>query len=68
MYTRLTNYGTAVCQRGACMNQIHKKLDRITEACGEIRQALNEHLHATTNSKYKTDIGASKNASHEKGT
>ena len=38
------------------MQQIHRKLDRITEACGEIQQALNEHLIATTNPKYKADI------------
>jgi len=38
------------------MQQIHGKLDRITEACGEIQQALNEHLIATTNPKYKADI------------
>lgn len=38
------------------MQQIHGKLDRITGACGEIQQALNEHLNATTNPKYKADI------------
>ncbi|HZV82185.1 MAG TPA: hypothetical protein VFF53_08465 [Geobacteraceae bacterium] len=38
------------------MHQIHGKLDRINEACGEIQQALNEHLNATTNPKYKAEI------------
>jgi len=38
------------------MHHIHGKLDCITEACCEIQQALNEHLNATTNPKYKADI------------
>lgn len=38
------------------MQQIQIKLDLITAACGEIQQALNEHLQATTNVKYKADI------------
>lgn len=38
------------------MHQIHGRLDLITAASSEIQQALNEHLHATTNAKYKADI------------
>lgn len=38
------------------MHEIHGQLDHITEACGEIQQALNEHLNATTNPKYKAEI------------
>lgn len=39
------------------MDQILIKFDRITDACGEIQQALFEHLEATTIPKYKDDIG-----------
>lgn len=38
------------------MDQIYVKFDFITEACGEIQQALIEHLEATTIDKYKDDI------------
>lgn len=38
------------------MQHIRIKLDCITVACGEIQQALSDHLHATTNAKYKADI------------
>jgi hypothetical protein len=38
------------------MTQHHKTLDIITRACGEIEQALNKHLEATTNPQYINDI------------
>lgn len=38
------------------MDQIYVKFDFITEACGEIQQALVEHLEATSIPKYKDDI------------
>lgn len=38
------------------MVEHYSEIDRISSGCSEIKQALNEQLHRTTNEHYKTDI------------
>lgn len=38
------------------MVENNRELDRISNACNEIHQALNDQLHTTTNVQYKIDI------------
>jgi hypothetical protein len=38
------------------MIENNREIDRISSACSEIQQTLNEQLHRTTNAQYKIDI------------
>lgn len=38
------------------MSENDREIDRISSACSEIQQTLNEQLHRTTNEHYKIDI------------
>lgn len=38
------------------VTKIFKLLDKISLACSEIKQSLNEHLEKTSNQQYKSDI------------